>query len=66
MYVASPSPDIAYLTLSWITEQMRLEVARRELDAWEEAPSASWQRQMLVALAGGLCGIGLLVIRLCA
>ena len=66
MYAASPSADIAYLTLSWITEQMRLEAARRELNEWEDAPSPSWQRQAIVVLAGGLCGIGLLVMRLCA
>jgi hypothetical protein len=66
MYAARPSADIAYLTLSWITEQMRLEAARHELDEWEDATSPMWQRQAIVALAGGLCGIGLLLMRLCA
>lgn len=67
MNAAYPASDIAFLTVSWINEQLRLEAARRELEyGWNPPDLLSWRRQALMMLAGGLCGIGLLLVRIYA
>jgi hypothetical protein len=67
MNAACPTSDIAFLTVSWINEQLRLEATRRELvDAWDPPTLLSWRRQALMVLAGCLCGIGLLLVKLYA
>jgi len=67
MNAACTSADIAYLTLSWINEQLRLEAERREQEDAGNLPRfLSWRRQALMVLAGGLCGIGLLLARIYA
>jgi hypothetical protein len=68
MYAApSSSSDIALLTLSWINEQLRLEAARRQAETeWCDEATSSLRRQWLMALAGTLCGLGVLIVRLYA
>ena len=67
MNAACPATDIAFLTVSWINEQLRMEAARRELlDTWDTPNLFSWRRQVLMVLAGSLCGIGLLLVRIYA
>jgi len=59
------SADIAFLTVSWITEQLKLEAARRDLEAnREDRGLLTWRRQVLMAIAGCLSGAGLLLFRL--
>lgn len=56
--------EISILTLSWINDQLREELARQ----WEEEPPMNvfWHRQVLTALAAGLSGVISLAQRLFA
>jgi hypothetical protein len=66
MTAACPTADIGLLTLSWITEQLRAEVARREEEEREEPRLLTWRRQATLLLAGGLSGVSLFLMRICA
>lgn len=64
---ATPAPpsDLSILTLSWINEQLRLEASRRQvIEEWDDAATESLRRQWWVAVAGTLCGLGVLLVRL--
>jgi hypothetical protein len=56
------SSPLAVLTLSWINEQMLLELDRR-LEREIRPPSAFWRRQVQALSGLFLCGLQLLTLR---
>jgi hypothetical protein len=62
---AAPSSQIAILTLSWINEQLLLELDRRI--AAEIRPASSfWRRQAQAILSLVVCGVNLITLRIFA
>jgi hypothetical protein len=58
----SNSPDLAILTLSWINEQMLLELDRQIAEEFH-SPAAFWRRQVDAIVSLLVCGVNLLTLR---
>jgi hypothetical protein len=62
---ANPSAQIAVLTLSWINEQLLLELDS-QIAAKIKPPSAFWRRQAQAILSLLVCGVNLITLRVFA
>ena len=62
---AASSSQIAVLTLSWINEQLLLELDR-QIATEITAPQAFWRRQAQAILSLLVCGMNLITLRLFA
>lgn len=58
----SNSPDLAILTLSWINEQLLMELDR-QLEEEFHRPAAFWKRQVDALVSLAVCGLNLITLR---
>lgn len=58
----STSNELSILTLSWINEQLLLELDRR-LEGENQQPTSFWWRQGQAILSLLVCGVNLITLR---